>query len=483
MPATATPSKPITLPSYLCGERITDGKQLEVTYPWDNSVTGTVSMVSQAQAFACVEKTLHAQRTQTPLTRFQRHEVLLKVRALVEKHEDEFANLIRSETGLCMKETRYEAGRAKDVFQFAAMEALKDDGETYSCDISPQGQQRKIFTFRRPLSLAFAITPFNHPLNQVAHKIAPAVAAGVPMMLKPSEKTPLSAIRLCELFYQAGLPKWMLSVFVGGIEDVVEPLIRDERIPLVTFTGGTQVGKHIASIAGYKKLCLELGGNAPLIILPDADMGLAVKLACEGNFRNSGQRCTSVKRTLVHRDVYEDFIKRFVERAKTYTCGDPADDATFVGTVIDEPAAIVLENRVKQAVADGATVLLGGQRNGAQMEPTVLRDVPRDTEMVTSESFGPLAPVIRIDDLDDAIGYANSSNFGLSSAVVTNDMAAAMRCVREIDSGTTNINQVPGYRIECSPFGGVKDSGLGIKEGVIEAMKFMTTIKTFSMPW
>lgn len=482
-PATTTTPQALTLPSYLCGQAVADGKTLEVAYPWDNSVSGTVSMVSQTQAFACLEKTLESQRNETPLTRYERHEILLKVRGLVEKHEDEFAHLIRSETGLCMKETRYEAGRAKDVFQFAAMEALKDDGEIYSCDISPQGKARKIFTFRKPLSVAFAITPFNHPLNQVAHKIAPAVAAGVPMMLKPSEKTPLSAIRLCELFYEAGLPEWMLSVFVGGIDDVVEPLIRDERIPLVTFTGGTTVGKHIASIAGYKKLCLELGGNAPLIILPDADMDLAVKLACEGNFRNSGQRCTAVKRTLVHRDIYEDFLTRFVDLAKTYTCGDPADDNTVVGTVIDVAAATVLENRVKQAVKDGAKVLLGGKRNGAQIEPTVLRDVPRDTEMVATESFGPLAPVIPVDDLDDAIRYANSSNFGLSSGVVTNDMAAALRCVKEIESGTTNINQVPGYRIECSPFGGIKDSGLGIKEGVIEAMKFMTTVKTFSMPW
>ncbi|MFI4861245.1 MAG: aldehyde dehydrogenase family protein [Phycisphaerales bacterium JB063] len=483
MSITSRPDAALALPSYLCGEAVHDGPTLEVTYPWDGSLTGSVSQVSARQAFDCLQKTLERSRREPALSRYQRHAILLRVRALVEEREEELAHLIRRETGLCMKETRYEAGRAKDVFQFAAMEALKDDGEVYSCDISPQGQARKIITFRRPLSVAFAITPFNHPLNQVAHKIAPAVAAGVPMLLKPSEKTPLSAIRLCELFYEAGLPEWMLSVFVGGIGDVVEPLIRDERIPLVTFTGGTKVGKHIASIAGYKKLCLELGGNAPLIILPDAEMDLAVKLACEGNFRNSGQRCTAVKRTLVHRDIYEDFLPRFVERARAYTCGDPADEATVVGTVIDEQAAILLESRVRQAVSDGAAVLLGGGRRGAQIEPTVLRDVPRGTEMVAAESFGPLAPVIPVDDLDDAIAYANASDFGLSSAVVTNDMAAAMRCVREIDSGTTNINQVPGYRIECSPFGGVKDSGLGIKEGVVEAMKFMTNVKTFSMPW
>lgn len=483
MPEPATAAPPMTLPAYLCGEPVTDGPALKVRYPWDATLTGTLTQVSGPQANRCLEQTLHRQANEKPLTRFRRYEVLERARVLLAERAEEYATLIRLETGLCIRETRYEVGRAQDVLRFAAMQAMQDDGQTYACDVGPSGESRRIHSFRMPLPVAFAITPFNHPLNQVAHKVAPAIAAGTPLLLKPSEKTPLTAVRFCELLYEAGLPQWMLSVFVGPIETVVEPLIKDERIPLVTFTGGTAVGKRIASIAGYKKLCLELGGNAPLIILPDADLDLAVKLACEGNFRNSGQRCTAVKRTLVHTDIHDAFVERFVDLARTYSCGDPADEATRVGTVIDEAAAITLESRVHRAVADGARVLLGGGRRGAQIEPTVLVDVPRDTEMVACESFGPLAPVIRVNDLDDAINYANASPFGLSSGVVTNDLAAAMRCVREIVSGTTNINQVPGYRIECSPFGGTKDSGLGIKEGVIEAMKFLTTVKTYSIPW
>ena len=208
--------------------------------------------------------------------------MLNTARELLLERADLFANLIRMETGLCMRETQYEVGRACDVFQFGASEALKDDGQIFSCDVSPQGKKRKIFTTREPLRLALAITPFNHPLNQVAHKIAPAIAAGVPMIVKPSDKTPLTAIKLIELMYEAGLPKHMLSVFVGDIATVVEPLIADERIELVTFTGGTSVGKRISKIAGYKKLCLELGGNSPLIVMEDADMDMAV---CTGRRR------------------------------------------------------------------------------------------------------------------------------------------------------------------------------------------------------
>ena len=230
-------------------------------------------------------------------------------------------------------------------------------------------------------------------------------------------------------------------------------------------------------------MCLELGGNSPLIILDDADLDLAVTLAAEGCFRNSGQRCTAVKRLLVHEKIKAQFIDKFVTRAATYKAGDPADPDTIVGTVIDEAAAKLLEDRVHQAVGQGAKVLLGGGRKGAQLEPTVIDDVPRDAEMIREESFGPLAPIISISDVDDAIAVANDSKYGLSSGVVTNHLPNALECVRRIRTGTVNINQVPGYRIECSPFGGVKDSGLGIKEGVIEAMKFMTNVKTFSLPW
>ncbi|RPD40541.1 phosphonoacetaldehyde dehydrogenase [Chitinophaga barathri] len=477
---TFVPGKVKALTGYIAGKPLASASLLEVRSPYDGRVAGTVTLASRKDTEAAIEAGL---KGGVKLTRYERFAILDKTRQLLEERKEEFAELITSESGLCIRETRYEVGRARDVLHFAALEALKDDGQIFSCDISPQGKARKIFTVREPLSLAVAITPFNHPLNQVAHKIAPAIATGTPVILKPSEKTPLTAIRLAELLYEAGLPHYMLSVLLGPTAEVAEVLVTDPRVELVSFTGSVAVGKHIAKNAGYKKVILELGGNDPLIVLEDADMELAVTLAAEGAYRNSGQRCTAVKRILVQESIHDEFVAKLVEKTKEYVTGDPASPETRVGTVIDEPAAIYLEDVVKKSVAQGAKVLIGGKRNGAQLEPTVIVNVPRDAQMVVQESFGPLAPVMKVRDLDDAIALANSTAFGLSSGIVTNDMQKAIKAVKELRMGTVNINEVPGYRIESSPFGGIKDSGLGIKEGVIEAMKCFTYVKTFSLPW
>lgn len=451
--------------------------KLDVLYPYDGSVTGQIELATWADADRAVEVALAG----GPMANhWDRHAILEKARVLLEGRREEFATSILRETGLCRRETLYEAGRALDVFRFSAIEALREEGIVLGGDVSPSGKNRKIMTVREPAKLVLAITPFNHPLNQVAHKVCPAIAAGVPVILKPSEKTPLTAFLLAELLYEAGLPKHMLQVIVGGIDDVVTPLIEDPRVEVVSFTGGTAVGKAIASRAGYKKVCLELGGNSPLIIHEDADLDLAVKLAGEGCFRNSGQRCTAVKRVLVDAAIHDEFVERFVPFAETYVCGDPEDEATRVGTVIDEAAATVLERRVKES---GGRVLLGGNRRGAQMEPTVIVDVPRDCEMICEESFGPLAPIIKTHGIDDAIQLANASAFGLSCGVVSRSIDVALKAAKEIRTGTVNINEIPGWRTEASPFGGVKDSGLGIKEGVVEAMKFLSNVKTISLPW
>lgn len=466
--------------SLIAGKPVSSGKQLKVNSPYDGRLVGIVEMADLKDTQTAIAVALKGGEI---LTRYERYSILDKARNLLTERKEEFAQLITAESGLCITETRYEVGRAHDVLLFAAIECLKEEGQIFSCDISPNGKQRKIFTLREPLKLAVAITPFNHPLNQVAHKIAPALAAGTPVILKPSEKTPLTAIKFVKLLYEAGLPPYMLSVLLGQTNDVAEALVQDSRVDLVSFTGSVAVGKRIAQTAGYKKVILELGGNDPLIILEDADLNLAVTLAAEGAFRNSGQRCTAVKRILVQESIAEEFTKLFVERAKEYTCGDPASPKTKVGTVIDEQSAIYLKNVVDKAVAGGAKVLLGGKRTGALLEPTVIVNVPRDAQMIVQESFGPLAPIITFKDIDDAIALSNSTAFGLSSGVVTTNMENAIRFVKELQVGTVNINEVPGYRIESSPFGGIKDSGLGIKEGVIEAIKCFTYVKTFSMPW
>ena len=272
-------------PSYIAGQPVKTGDRLPVYYPWDGSLVGEIHKIQPRHLESAIAAATSADRPE--LTRYERHTILRKAAQLLADHRHEFIDLIRQETGLCIRETQYETGRSSDVLEFAAMEALRDDGQIFSCDVSPQGKARKIFTVRQPVTLMGAITPFNHPLNQVAHKVAPAIAAGVPVLLKPSEKTPLTAVRFAELLYEAGLPGSMLSVFVGDLDGVVRQLIVDSRIELVSFTGSVEIGKKIASQAGYKKLCLELGGNPPLLCVVDAYLALAAKLAAEGCFRNS----------------------------------------------------------------------------------------------------------------------------------------------------------------------------------------------------
>lgn len=468
------------LPCLVAGEAVPGAERKPVRFPFTGEVVGEVGWLSIHDVDNAIERMLAGPGM--PL-RHERWAVLERARALLAERAEEFAWSIVMESGLAIREARYEVGRALDVLRFAAVESVREDGQVLCGDIAAGATGRRIFTLREPHRLALAITPFNHPLNQVVHKLAPAIAAGTPMILKPSERTPMTALRFGQLLIAAGLPGTMLSVVLGDVETVVEPLVSDPRVDVVTFTGGTAIGKRIASLAGYKKVCLELGGCSPLIVLPDADLDLAAQLAAEGCFRNSGQRCTSVRRILADRLIVDDFTDRFVAKAGEYVCGDPRLESTRVGTVITEASATLLEGRVRSAVDAGARCLLGGTRDGALLSPTVLGDVPRDAELVRQESFGPVAPILAVDGLDDAIRLANDTPFGLSSAVVGNAMDSILRVVREVRAGTVNVNQIPGYRTEMSPFGGVKDSGLGVKEGVVEAARFLGWTKTFSLPW
>ena len=470
----------MNLSSLIAGQPVASNGTLRIRNPFNHAEVGSVVLAAHADVDAAVAAAVAFDATPS---RFQRSEILEKTRVALEARREEFARLITSETGLALREGRYEVGRTLDVLRFAAMEALRDDGQVFSADISPQGKARKIFTVREPLRCAAAITPFNHPLNQVAHKVAPAIAAGTPLVLKPSEKTPLVALKFAELLYAAGLPGPMLSVLLGLTTEVAGPLVRHEDVEVLAFTGSVAVGKQITLSAGYKKLVLELGGNDPLIVLNDADLDLAVTLAAEGSFRNSGQRCTAVKRILVEEGIAPAFTAKLVEKTKEYICGDPFDEATRVGTVIDESAAAYLETVLEEAVVTGAKVLAGGGCQGALFQPTVIANVPRDCRMVVCESFGPLAPILKVRDLDDALALANATAYGLSSGVVTTNLNSALQAIKTLRCGTVNINDVPGFRIECSPFGGIKDSGLGVKEGVIEAIKAYSFVKTFSLPW
>jgi aldehyde dehydrogenase (NAD+) len=320
-------------------------------------------------------------------------------------------------------------------------------------------------------------------LNQVAHKVAPAVATNNRMVLKPTEKTPLSALALADILYEAGLPPAMFSVVTGDPREVADVLLTHPDVDLVTFTGGVAVGKYIAAKAVYKRQVLELGGNDPIIVMEDADLDEAAALAAAGSYKNSGQRCTAVKRMLVHEKVADEFVERLLVRTRAWSYGDPMDPAVDMGTVIDEAAARGFEARVNEAVGLGAQLLHGNVRRGALYSPTVLDHVAPDMPLVKHETFGPVSPVIRFRDIDEAIRIANSTAYGLSSSVCTNRLDYVTRFVGALHVGTVNVREVPGYRLELTPFGGIKDSGLGYKEGVQEAMKSFTNVKTYSLPW
>ncbi|MFT5112032.1 MAG: putative phosphonoacetaldehyde dehydrogenase [Parasphingorhabdus sp.] len=456
------------------------GQPIEVLNPYNGEVVGTVPRASREQVAAAFEI---AANYKPKLTRYERQQILSKIAEIIVARKEEISDLITAECGLSKKDSIYEVGRAFDVYSLAGQLCINDDGQIFSCDLTPHGKQRKIFTQREPLNAISAITPFNHPLNMISHKIAPSIATNNCMVAKPTEQTPLTALLLADIVYEAGLPVEMLSVVTGLPEDMGDEMITNPNINLVTFTGSVGVGKYIAENAGYRRTVLELGGNSPLIVMDDADLDKAAELAVAGGTKNSGQRCTAVKRVLCVESVADDFAALVAEKAAKLKYGDPMDPDTDIGTVINEEAAILFQNRVNDAISKGAKLLYGNDRQGAVYSPTVLDHVPFDCELVREETFGPPIPIIRVRDIDHAIEVANSTAFGLSSGVCTNRMDDIVRFINELETGTVNIWEVPGYRIEMSPFGGIKDSGLGYKEGVIEAMASYTTVKTFSLPW
>ena len=465
----------------IAGQQVDRDGRIEIRFPYTGELVATVPKAT-LEDVRCALKT--AREYKSTLTRYDRYKILMRAGEIIAGRIPQIARIITLESGLCMKDSTYEVGRASDVLLFAANQALVDDGQVFSCDLTHHGKSRKVYTLREPLLGAItAITPFNHPLNQVIHKVAPAVATNNRMVVKPSEKTPLAAYVLADVLYEAGLPPQMLSVLTGDPREIADELLTNEDVDLVTFTGGVPIGKYIAGKAVYKRQVLELGGNDPIIVMEDADVEEAATLAAAGSYKNSGQRCTAVKRMLVHERVADEFVEMLVAKTRAVKYGNPLDPATDMGTVIDEPAAKDFEARVNDAIERGARLLVGNERRGALYSPTVIDRVLPEMNVVKTETFGPVSPVIRFRDIDEAIRISNSTAYGLSSAVCTNRLDYITRFVRELNVGTVNVREVPGYRLELTPFGGIKDSGLGYKEGVLEAMKSFTNVKTYSLPW
>ncbi len=466
------------------GETVFTDAVVEVRYPYTDEVIGTVPAGRAEHAARAFEI---AAAYKPKLTRYERQQILFRTAELIRERREQLAHWLTLELGICQQHALYETGRSYDVFTLAGQMAILDDGQVFSCDLTPQGKDRKIYTKREPVRAISAITPFNHPLNMVAHKIAPAVATNNCVVCKPTELTPLTALSLADILYEAGLPPEMFQVVTGWPGDIGEEMIVNDNIDIITFTGGVPVGKMIAGKAGYKRAALELGGNDPLIILndlDDADLDKAATIAVAGATGNSGQRCTAVKRILVQESVADRFVPLVLEKAKAIRFGDPMDPDTQLGCVIHAQAAETFENRVHDAAAKGAEILYHPGRQGALLPPIVVDKVPHDCELVMEETFGPIVPIVRVPDNDeDVMAISNSTEFGLSSGVCTNDLRRAIAYIDGLDVGTCNIWEQPGYRIEMSPFGGIKDSGNAVKEGVLEAMKFFTNVKTYSLPW
>ena len=471
-------------PMRIAGKKIDAENKIDVLYPYTNEIIGTVPAGTAEHAKEALNI---ASNYQPKLTRYERQQILQKTAEELVRRKDEISDVITYELGISKQDSLYEVGRAFDVFSLTAQLCILDDGEIFSCDLTPHGKARKIFTIREPLRAISAITPFNHPLNMVAHKIAPSIATNNCTVCKQTELTPMTAMLLADVLYDSGLPPEMFSVVTGWPQDIGLEMIKNPNIDLITFTGSVGVGKYIAEQAGYKRTVLELGGNDPLIVLNDLsddDLKKAVELAVTGATKNSGQRCTAVKRILCQNKIADKFVAMALERAKQITYGDPMDLKTDLGTVVNTEAAELFDKRVSMAEEEGAKILYHPGRKGALLPPIVVDNVNPKSELVLEETFGPVIPIIRVPDNDDeVITISNSTAFGLSSGVCTNNFIRAKKYIQNLNVGTVNIWEVPGYRIEMSPFGGIKDSGLGYKEGVIEAMKSFTNVKTFSLPW
>jgi putative phosphonoacetaldehyde dehydrogenase len=441
---------------------------------WTGEEIGRVARDTAAEVRAAVSAVASARRD---LSIDERVSTLNEVASALQARAGEFAALITAESGVCIRETTREVSRAVTNLCVASVEAQRVRGES----IPIPGTSRLGVTIAEPVGVVAGITPFNRPLNQVVVKAAPAIAAGCALVLKPSERTPLTALAFADLLVHAGYPKEMLAVLTGDPAIVGGALARHAEVDMVTFTGSVATGRTIAAAAAGKRLLLELGGNDPLLVLPDADLELAARLSADGAFSTAGQSCRGVKRIIVWESVADEFVALLVAATRRKLYGDPRDPRTDLGPLIDEQAAQLVERRISTALVAGAELLCGGTRDGAVIAPAVLDRVPASSELVREETFGPVAPVLRVGDLDEAIAVANGTAYGLQAGVVTNDSAAFWQLARRLRVGAVNLLEGPQFDSPHIPFGGVKASGLG-REGIRYAIREMSTTKTVTVP-
>lgn len=458
------------------GKWVDREEKIEVRDPFDDSVVDTVPAATDRDVETALKASVRGFEVARKMSVFDRAQVLFKTAALVSENLEDFATIIAREGSKTIREARKEASRCVNTLMVSAEESKRILGETIPFDSFPGGEQRRGYYYRFPIGVVLAITPFNDPLNLVAHKLGPAIAAGNSVILKPATVTPLSALMLAEAFLKSGLPPLVLQVITGYGNVIGDPLVRDERVRMISFTGGIEAGKRISRLAGIKKIGMELGSDSPVIVWEDTDLEWAVESCVSGAFWAAGQNCIGVQRLYVHKNIYQDFRDKFVERTSKYKIGNKLDDETDMGPMITVDEAKRVENWIKEARDKGADVLAGGNRQKALVDPTVLENVPEDVAIHCEEVFGPTVNLYPVDSLDEAINKANALPFGLHAAIFTRDIDIAFKAAYELDCGGVMINDSTDYRLDSMPFGGVKYSGLG-REGIKFALQEMTEPK------
>jgi acyl-CoA reductase-like NAD-dependent aldehyde dehydrogenase len=453
---------------FVAGEWIETGDWLEVRSPYSGDVVGRVAKGGPGEVRRALDA---AERVLAdPLPAHKRAEILVRVAGALGRRHDEVARLVSDEAGKPMKAARVEARRAMSTYTFAAAEARRLAGEMVPMDAAQAGVGKLAFTLRRPIGIVGAISPFNFPLNLVAHKIAPALAAGCPVVLKPASQTPLSALLLAELEEEAGLPPGWLSVVAGPSSEIGDVLVEDERVKLITFTGSAEVGWKLAGRAARKRVKLELGNSTPVIVDDTADLGAAAEKLAANAFSFAGQSCISVQRIYVHEAARDAFLEAYLPLVGQLVVGDPADEETDVGPVIDEDA----RDRILAWIDEsGADVLAGGRAESGLIRPTVLADAPEEANVCHEEVFGPVVVVNRFGTLDEALQLANGTRYGLQAGIFTGSLANALRAAQELEFGGVTVNEAPTFRADQMPYGGVKDSG-NTREGPAYAVREMT---------
>ena len=465
--ATTATEKPLLIG----GEWLETGEWQEVRSPYSGEVVGRVAKAGADETRRAIDAAAAAM--EEPLPAHKRAEILVRVAGMLGGRHDEVARLISYEAGKPMKAARVEATRAMSTYTFSAVEARKLAGAMVPMDASQAGEGKLAFTLRRPLGVVGAISPFNFPLNLVAHKIAPSLAAGCAVVLKPAAQTPLSALLLAELEDEAGLPPGWLNVVVGPSAEIGDVLVEDDRVKVITFTGSSGVGWKLAERSPRKRVNLELGNSTPLIVEADADLDAAVAATAQHGFSFAGQSCISIQRVYVQEAVYDEFVSALLPKVEALTLGDPADEETDVGPVIDEDARDRILEWVDEARSGGAEILTGGDLDGDLIRPTVITNADAELKVSCQEVFGPVVTVNRYGTLDEAIELANGTEFGLQAGIFTGSIRTAMRAAQELEFGGVTVNEAPTFRADQMPYGGVKESG-NTKEGPAYAVRELT---------